>query len=99
MNKAEFTERCQAIGTCENESERRELLAQLIQDGENDYDDHAEAVAARDQAQKDIAQLQAENKRLFLQIGTKKEPDVDPEKKPPEKRSYKNLFNEKGELK
>lgn len=99
MNKAEFTQRCQEIGTCENESERRDLLAQLIEDAGADYDDHAAAVVARDQAQADIEQLQAENKRLFLRIGTKTEPEEDPNKKPPEKRTYKNLFNEKGELK
>ena len=99
MNKAEFTERCQAIGTCEDETQRRDLLAQLIADGEKDYDDHAAAVTAKDQALADNEALRAANMRLFLQVGERREPDVDPTKQPPEKRTYNNLFDEKGRLK
>lgn len=99
MNKAEFTERCQAIGTCEDEAQRRELIAQLITDGGNDYDDHAAAVTARDQAQADNEALRAANMKLFMRVGEQKEPDVNPNPQPPEKRTYNNLFDEKGRLK
>lgn len=99
MNRAEFTERMQAIGTEEDEAQRRELIAQLIDDAGNDYDDHAAAVTARDQALQQVDDLQAANKRLFLRIGAKTEPDDPTDPKPKEKRKYSDLFNEKGELK
>lgn len=99
MNKAEFTERMQAIGTEEDEAQRRELIAQLIDDAGNDYDDHAAAVIARDQAQQQVEDLQAANKRLFLRVGAKAEPDVPTDPKPTEKPKFSDLFNEKGEIK
>ncbi|MBO5680577.1 MAG: hypothetical protein J6T08_02570 [Lentisphaeria bacterium] len=99
MDKAQFTERLQAIGTEEDEAQRRELIAQLIEEGGNDYDDHAAAVAARDQALTDNEELRQANMRLFLRVGEKKEPDINPNQQPPEKRNYKNLFDEKGGIK
>lgn len=99
MNKAEFTERLQAIGTEADEAQRRELIAQLIDDGGSDYDAHEAAVTARDHAQQRVADLQELNKQLFLRIGEKKQPEDDPEKKPPEKRNYNNLFDDKGGIK
>jgi hypothetical protein len=98
VNRTEFTERLQAIGTEPDEAQRRELIAQLIEEGGNDYDDHAAAVAARDQALADNEELRAANMNLFKRIGHHNEPDVgDPE--PKEKRKFSQLFNEKGGLK
>ena len=99
MNRAEFTERMQAIGTEEDEAQRRELIAQLIDDAGNDSDDHAAAVTARDQALQQVDELQAANKRLFLRIGTKTEPTDPTDPKPTEKRKFSELYNEKGGLK
>lgn len=99
MTRDEFTERLQAIGTEEDEAQRRDLIAQLIEDGGSDYDDHAAAVTARDDALHQVEELQAANKRLFLRIGAKTEPDVPTDPKPTEKPKYSDLFNEKGELK
>ena len=99
MNKTEFTERLQAIGEEPDEVQRRGLIAQLIDDGGADYDDHAAAVAARDQALQDNEDLRAANMQLFKRVGQKKDPDVDPDKHPPEKRKFENLFNDKGGLK
>lgn len=99
MNRAEFTERMQAIGTEEDEAQRRELIAQLIDDAGSDYDDHAEAVSARDQALQQVEDLQAANKRLFLRVGAKAEPAGSRDTDPPEKRKFNNLFNDKGGLK
>lgn len=98
MNRTEFTERLQAIGTEPDEAQRRELIAQLIEEGGNDYDDHAAAVAARDQALADNEELRAANMNLFKRIGHHQDPDVgDPE--PKEKRKFENLFNDKGGIK
>lgn len=99
MNRAEFTERMQAIGTEEDEAQRRELIAQLIDDAGNDYDDHAAAVTARDTALQQVEDLQAANKRLFLRIGAKTEPDPPGDPTPTEKPKFSDLYNEKGVLK
>ena len=100
MDKAQFTERLQAIGTEENEAQRRELIAQLIEEGGNDYDDHAAAVAARDQALQDCEDLRSANMNLFKRIGVRKDPEVsDPERNPNSNLKYEDLFDEKGVLK
>ena len=67
---------------------RRELIAQLITDGGADYDDHAAAIAARDQAQADNEELRSANMKLFKRIGDHNDPDVDPDPKPKEKRKF-----------
>jgi hypothetical protein len=101
MDKAQFTERLQAIGTEENEAQRRELIAQLIEEGGNDYDDHAAAVAARDKLQQDNEDLRAANMSLFKRIGVKDDPDPDPDPdpQPTTKRKFEDLFDEKGGFK
>ena len=98
MKKNEFTERLQAIGAEEDEAQRRELIAQLIEDGGKDYDDHAAAVEARDQFMQDNEDLRAANMKLFKRIGDHKDPEVDPEPTK-EKRKFESLFNEKGGIK
>lgn len=98
MTKDEFTQRLQAIGTEADEAQRRNLIAQLIEDGGNDYDDHAAAITARDQAQQQVTNLQEQNMQLFLRVGVNKD-QQDPGAQPPEKRNYKDLFNDKGGIK
>lgn len=99
MDKAQFTERLQAIGTEEDEAQRRELIAQLIEEGGNDYDDHAAAVAARDQLQQDNEDLRAANMNLFKRIGVREEPEDPQDPKPTPKRKFEDLFNDKGGIK
>lgn len=99
MDKATFTERLQAIGTEEDEAQRRELIAQLIEEGGNDYDDHAAAVAARDQLQTDNEELREANMKLFKRIGVREEPEDNPEPKPEPKRKFEDLFDNKGGIK
>lgn len=99
MEKSVFTERLQAIGTEPDEAQRRELIAQLIEDGEKDYDAHAAAVAARDQALEDNEKLRSANMQLFLRVGEKKDPPKRETDNPTAGMNYEDLFNEKGELK
>lgn len=102
MDKAQFIERLQAIGTEEDDTKRRGLIADLIEEGGNDYDDHAAAVADRDAALQDNEDLRAANMDLFKRVGQNKAPGNDPgnpQNQPTEKRNFNNLFNEKGELK
>ena len=97
--KSVFTERLQAIGTEPDEAQRRELIAQLIEDGEKDYDAHAAAVAARDQAPEDNEKLRSANMQLFLRVGEKKDPTKRETDNPTANLKFEDLFNEKGELK
>lgn len=43
--------------------------------------------------------LRDSNMRLFLRVGKEPDPDETPASEEPKKRTYENLFNEKGDLK
>lgn len=96
LTAEEFQQRAQAIGTCEDETERRTLLAALITDGNETFTHFATVETERDTARNDNEKLREANMALFLKVG-------DPSKKPEEEQSpdlkYEDLFNEKGELK
>lgn len=101
MDRVTFTERITEIGTCEDEATRRDLLATLQEEVCSDYDTHAELVASHEKLTKDNESLKEANMRLFLKIGDttkeKTDPELDPEKT--EKLDFKNLFDEKGNIK
>ena len=99
MNKQEYTERLQAIGAEADETQRRELIAALIEDGGADYDSFATASQERDQLRSDNETLREANMKLFLRVGTKKDPDPQPGDPPKEKPKFEDLFNEKGGIK
>lgn len=100
LTKAEFQARITAIGTCEDDAERRELLAKLSEDGIGIYDDFATAEAARATAEANNEKLREANMKLFLRVGDpNKEPEGPAKEKPEPELKYENLFNEKGELK
>lgn len=98
MTKQEYTAALTAIGNCEDDAQRRGLIADLMEEGGKIYDDHAAAVQQRDQFAVSNEELRAENKRLFNRIGDHKEP-TGPKEEPKTKRSFADLFNEKGGLK
>lgn len=99
MNKQEFTEALTAIGTCEDEAKRNGMIADLIEEGGKIFDDHAAALQQRDKFAVSNEELRAENKRLFLRVGDHQEPDTPEDTKNKKKRSFDDLFNEKGGLK
>lgn len=99
MNKQEYTQRLQAIGAEADETQRRELIAQLIEDGGADYDSFATVTAERDQLRGDNETLRDANMKLFLRVGTKKEPEPKPGDPPKAKPKFEDLFNEKGGIK
>ena len=97
MTRDEVLQQIQQIGTCENEADRRELLATLTEGITADYDAHANVVADRDRLTADNEKLRDANMKLFLRVGDHEKPkETD---KPGEGLKYENLFNEKGELK
>lgn len=99
MTKQEYTERLQAIGTEADETQRRELIAALIDEGGADYDLLATATEERDKLRSDNETLREANMQLFLRVGSKSEPDPKPGTPPKEKPKFENLFNEKGGIK
>jgi regulator of replication initiation timing len=103
--KEEVLAKIQEIGTTESETDRRELLAQLSDVIGADYDNFTETTKQVEQLTTDNETLRSANMKLFLRVGGKKPEEsikdttgADPESKE-EKLEYKNLFDDKGELK
>lgn len=99
MDKNEFLSRIQAIGSCEDESQRRELLTQLQESAEQDYDERDTLRQTNEQLTTDNETLRSANMKLFLRIGDHKGTEQPGGMEEKQKREFKDLFNEKGELK
>lgn len=103
MDKKAFQDKITEIGTCEDDVRRRELLAELSDEGAADYDRMAELTAQNEAHTKDNEALREANMKLFLRIGSKsREEGVKDEygaEPPKEKLKFEDLFNEKGGLK
>ena len=100
MDKVTFQNRISEIGTCEDEAMRRELLTQLQEEVNGDYDRLTELETSNSQLTSDNESLRSANMKLFLRIGDHKAPENGlGEDEPKEKREFKNLFNEKGGIK
>lgn len=105
MEKQEFLSRISAIGSCDDDVQRRELLAQLSDEASKDYDNLATLTETNATLMNDNETLRSANMKLFLRVGEersvgekqKDETGIDGKEK--EKRSFDNLFNEKGGLK
>lgn len=101
MNKTDFISRIQAIGTCEDDAQRRTLLSDLQTECETDYDMLENLVTENTQLKTDKEDLQRANMKLFLKTTETKTPEEKPgeEGSDTESLTYENLFNEKGDLK
>lgn len=99
MKKDELQQRLQEIGTCEDDAQRRNLIASLSEDVSADYDAHDAVVTERDQLQTANKQLQDYNMDLFKRLPVKKDDTPAGGDKPAEKRKFEDLFDEKGEIK
>ena len=98
MTRDEVIKAIQNIGTCEDDSTRRGLLADLQTSIEADYTAYEEAVNKNTTYQQQISKLQEDNMKLFLKIGDPTKPEQT-ENKPQEKLKFSDLFNDKGGLK
>ena len=100
MSKAEFLSKIHEIGTCEDDVQRRTLLSQVNEGVSTIFDSVEDLQKANDQLTTDNETIRKANMQLFQQIGVKDKPEDTP---PPEpeapKRTYQNLFNDKGRLK
>ncbi|MBO7241788.1 MAG: hypothetical protein J6U90_04985 [Methanobrevibacter sp.] len=101
MEKQEFLDKITAIGTCEDDVERRTLLSELQESVSADYDSMADLTAKNTDLTAEIKKVKEHNMDLFLQVtSNNKELPPDAEKdEPEEKLSFDDLFDEKGGLK
>ena len=99
MDKVTFINKIKEIGSCEDSTNRIELLTQLQEEVSKDYDDFSSIRETNNQLSSDNEALRSANMKLFLRIGDKEESKKEPFDDGKEKRKFENLFNEKGELK
>lgn len=102
MKKSEFNERLQAIGALEDVSDIREQLIQLTEDAASDYDNLETLQTANASLTADNEKLRDANMKLFLRLGAEDNKSNQPkpaEPKPAASLDFKDLINEKGELK
>lgn len=84
----------------DNAETRDGLLTQITDAFGSAYDDLNKVTTERDELVTNNEQLRSANMKLFMEIG--KEPEKTPQPEEEEKTTkleFKNLFNEKGELK
>ena len=105
MEKQEFISRMTAIGTCDNDVERRELISALREEVEKDYDNIETLTTANKTLSDDNETLRSANMKLFLRVGESKDEgerikdNTGIDDKPKEKRKFEDLFDEKGGIK
>lgn len=103
ITREEFNERIQTIGQCEDDLERRNLLATLSKDIVDEYDKIDTLTTNNQKLAEDLQKAQDYNMELFLQVGSRTpqqaRQDVLPDEQPKEKLKFEDLFNEKGGLK
>lgn len=106
MDKQEFLDTLTRIGTCEDETERRTMLASLNSEASTLFDNHATLTSENESLKTANEQIRAANMELFLQVGAKKteqqrlHDQTGHDKDEPEQpMKYEDLFDEKGELK
>lgn len=100
INKTDFLSKIQEIGTCEDDSTRRTMLTELSDSVSEIFDNVDTLSRANETLTENNESLREANMQLFQRIGAKKDPEDTPPTPPDKpKREYKNLFNDKGELK
>ena len=103
MDKEAFEAKIKAIGSCEDDSERRAMLGELYEEAGQVFDANKTLTEENEQAKEKMEALRSANQRLFVMVGTNKsqetvaeeETGIKEEKKP-EPRKFTNLFDEKG---
>lgn len=102
MKKSEFNERLQSIGALDDVADIREQLIQLTEDAAADYDNLETLQTTNAALTADNEKLRDANMKLFLRLGAEDDKSKEPkqsEPKQPDSLEFKDLFNEKGELK
>ena len=105
MDKQSFLDKLKAVGTSEDETERRSILAELTDEISRVYDENNNLSESNKSYIDDNEKLRSANMQLFLQVGANKTPEEIKENttgvkdNTPEPRKFENLFNDEGGLK
>lgn len=106
MDKQGFLDKLKAVGTSEDETERRNILSELTDEVSRVYDENTSLTESNKSYIDDNEKLRSANMQLFLKIGENKAPeDVKKdltgvkEEPTPEPRKFESLFDDKGGLK
>lgn len=105
MDKQGFLDKLKAIGTSEDEVERRTMLSELTDEVSKIYDKNESLTESNKNYVDDNEKLRSANMQLFLQVGANKTPEQVSEDTTgvkddtPEPRKFENLFDDKGGLK
>lgn len=104
MKKTEVLAKIQEIGTCTDDVQRRNLLADLQAETEKDYDERDSLLTEKTTLTNENENLRKANLKLFLRLGKENEEvkennNTKEENNGNVKRTFESLFNEKGELK
>lgn len=101
MLKEDFLKMVTTIGSCDDDVQRRELLSQLREEAEKDYDSLATLTETNATLLQDNEDLRSANMKLFKRVGMSKEESNDNHENLDNDTTltYEGLFNEKGELK
>lgn len=103
MDKETFLSKIQEIGTCEDEVQRRTILAEVQDEVSKVYDTNNDLVETNKKYVEDNEDLRRANLDLFKRIGKDEsdnkyiedETGVKPEEEKP-KRKFEDLFNNEG---
>ena len=100
MEKQEILDRLEEIGTCEDEVQRRTLLTEIRDSVSEVFESNTSLEEQNSKLTTENERILGENMKLFLRVSEHREPDKPHTKdEPKEKRSFKNLFDEKGGIK
>ena len=106
MDKQEFLDTLSSIGTCEDETQRRDMLASLNTEAGTLFDNNAELSSQLENLTSDNENLRAANMKLFLQVGANKSSEERQKdqtghegQETQKKLKYDDLFDDKGGLK
>lgn len=107
MGKDDFLKTLTDIGTCEDETQRRTMLASLNTEATTLFDNFASLTQQNETLKKDKEDLRSANMKLFMQVGNTKTQQqqqqdttgIHNNNEPEKKLTYENLFDEKGGLK
>ena len=106
MDKQAFLDKLKEIGTSEDETVRRDIIADLTDEVSRVYDENSSLTESNKSYVEDNEKLRSANMKLFLRVGEEKTPQEINENKTgvkneptPEPRKFSDLFNDKGGLK
>lgn len=99
MKKDEFISKVTAIGTCEDDVQRRTLLTELQEEAEKDYDNFEQLTSTNATLSQENEEIRKANLKLFQRLGqndTSTEDEVLEDKKKEVTESYEDIYKKKG---